>query len=209
MQKTSTHRMSSLRAWLFVLLAAAAAHGRAADAEIEKKAEACAGCHGPRGQAVHPTWPSLAGQSAAYIHQQLLNYREGRRKSDLMRELAKALSPQDLQALAGYYAAQTAMASSGAVDATKVQQGRAIAAGSQCIACHQTSFNGNREVPLLAGQQVGYLVKRLKVLRAGERAEEVVAVHASVRGFSDQQIEALAQYISSQNRAAPAAAAMR
>jgi len=37
----------------------------------------CAGCHGTNGVSASPTYPSLAGQDAAYVKEKLNKYRSG------------------------------------------------------------------------------------------------------------------------------------
>jgi cytochrome c553 len=66
----------------------------------------CASCHGADGMGVGAVSPALAGQSAAYIEAQLVNWSDGDRKGDplgLMTGIAKALSPKDRKAVAAYY----------------------------------------------------------------------------------------------------------
>lgn len=70
--------------------------------------QACQNCHGPSGRGMGVTYPPLAGQSAIYLEQQLVAWREGRRTgdpADVMRAIARALEPEDLKPLAAYFAA--------------------------------------------------------------------------------------------------------
>ncbi|HEY7253447.1 MAG TPA: c-type cytochrome, partial [Methylomirabilota bacterium] len=81
------------------LLAATAAS--AADPEAGRaKAEVCAACHGPDGNATIPGTPSLAGQPAYFTHWQLIKYRDGRRKDSQMTPLAEKLTDADMADLA-------------------------------------------------------------------------------------------------------------
>ncbi|MEO9080458.1 MAG: c-type cytochrome [Rhodanobacter sp.] len=69
----------------------------------------CVQCHGPGGVGVGASFPPLAGQSAAYIEAQLKAWQNGTRQNDplqLMQHLSKALSAQDIQAVAAWFAAQ-------------------------------------------------------------------------------------------------------
>lgn len=66
-----------------------------------------------------------------------------------------------------------------------------------CAACH--GADGNSAVPnfpKLAGQGQQYLLKQLKDIKAGNRA--VVEMTGMLDGFSDQDLENLAAYFSSQ-----------
>lgn len=69
----------------------------------------CVQCHGPGGVGVGANFPPLAGQSASYIEAQLRAWQQGTRHNDplqLMQHLAAALSPQDIQSVAMWFAAQ-------------------------------------------------------------------------------------------------------
>jgi cytochrome c553 len=76
--------------------AADAAAGRA-------KAAACVVCHGQDGYSTLPNAPHLAGQPAAYLEEQLKNYRSGRRQHEVMTLIAKPLSDADVENLAAWY----------------------------------------------------------------------------------------------------------
>jgi cytochrome c553 len=65
---------------------------------------ACAACHGARGEGGTTGAPPLAGQSQAYLAQQLAAYADGRRQHSVMTPIARALAPEEREALAAYYA---------------------------------------------------------------------------------------------------------
>jgi cytochrome c553 len=70
---------------------------------------ACEQCHGPGGVGVGENFPPLAGQPAAYIEAQLKAWQQGTRRNDplgLMTHLSRALSAQDIAAVAQWFAAQ-------------------------------------------------------------------------------------------------------
>ena len=83
---------------------------RAAEADPQDgfgKAALCASCHGPAGVSPVPTYPNLAGQNALYLEYALRRYRAGERRGDqsgMMYTVAQALSDDDIQDLAAYYA---------------------------------------------------------------------------------------------------------
>ena len=69
----------------------------------------CVQCHGPAGSGVGANFPPLAGQPASYIEAQLKAWQNGTRHNDplqLMQHLSSALSAQDIQAVATWFAAQ-------------------------------------------------------------------------------------------------------
>jgi len=67
----------------------------------------CDACHGLDGQSRTPDAPHIGGQNEAYLVRALNQYRDGQRKGEAMNAIAGMLSPRDIEALAGWYAAQT------------------------------------------------------------------------------------------------------
>lgn len=69
---------------------------------------ACASCHGAQGEGVGPANPPLAGQPAAYLAEQLDQWRKGARRNDpenVMLKISRALSHSESAALAAYASA--------------------------------------------------------------------------------------------------------
>ena len=87
------------------------AQGIAADLEAGKKkaAEVCAACHGPDGNSPAPAFPKLAGQHASYLAKSLTEYKSGTRKDPIMAGMAAALSKEDIENVAAYYASQSGL----------------------------------------------------------------------------------------------------
>jgi cytochrome c553 len=92
---------------------AAAAPSAAADlaAGKAKAKEVCAACHGEDGNSATADYPRLGGQYPDYLAKALRDYKSGQRKNPIMAAFAQALSKQDIENLAAYYAAQTAVVS--------------------------------------------------------------------------------------------------
>jgi cytochrome subunit of sulfide dehydrogenase len=67
----------------------------------------CANCHGTKGNAAG-AMPSLAGLKAGYISEQMRAFRDGKRPATIMHQLAKGYTDAQIDAIAGYFAAQTA-----------------------------------------------------------------------------------------------------
>jgi sulfide dehydrogenase cytochrome subunit len=101
-------RMS--QAATLVALLAGAAGVQAQDAQalyLKSLAATCANCHGTNGQTVDgSTVPALAGMPATYMLEQLKAFKAGTRPATVMHQLAKGYSDAQLEAIAGYFAAQ-------------------------------------------------------------------------------------------------------
>ena len=85
--------------------------GIAANIEAGKKkaAEVCAACHGPDGNSPAPAFPKIAGQHASYIEKALNEYKSGTRKDPIMAGMAAALSKEDIENLAAFFASQSGL----------------------------------------------------------------------------------------------------
>lgn len=112
-----------------------------------------------------------------------------------MSPAAAVLSETDMQELAEFYAGQSISRSSYQTDAAVVAQGKKLAETLQCAVCHQPGFKGQAEFPRLARQKHPYLVKQLKDYRDGKRVSEIMG--PMVKDLSDEQIKALAQFLTS------------
>ena len=104
---------------ILVSIAAAAAlassAAMAADVEAGKKKvqEVCAACHGIDGaQPTTPDYPKLAGQYPDYLAKALRDYKSGARKNAIMGGMTAALSKDDIDSVAAYYASLPPVVSS-------------------------------------------------------------------------------------------------
>jgi cytochrome c553 len=93
--------------------AAAIARGRvlAGVGDESKEIQACANCHGPGGAGEPPVYPYLAGQHASYLTAAIAEWKSGARNTDAsgqMPKIAKALSDNDVAAVAAYYGSRPA-----------------------------------------------------------------------------------------------------
>lgn len=77
----------------------------------EQKAAMCVACHGVSGHSSSPLYPSLAGQSEAYLSHALHAYKTGERhggQAEIMKAYVAGLSDTDIDNLSAYYAKQKA-----------------------------------------------------------------------------------------------------
>jgi cytochrome c553 len=88
---------------------AAAAHGADLTAGQAKAKEICQACHGLDGNSTVADYPKLGGQYPDYLAKALRDYKSGARKNPIMAGFAGALTAQDIENLAAYYASQPAV----------------------------------------------------------------------------------------------------
>jgi cytochrome c553 len=141
-----------------------------------QKAVVCGACHGPNGNSANPEWPSLAGQNAAYLREQLVLFREGKRNNPVMYPLAMPLTDEDIADLSAYYSAQTPAGLE--ADAAYWKNGEKLyRVGDRsrdipsCNACHGPVGRGNPGAgyPALQAQHSVYTIKQLTDYAAGQR----------------------------------------
>jgi cytochrome c553 len=163
-----------------------------ADAKAgEQKAQLCLLCHKPNNPAAYV--PTLEGQPWQYLYNQIKAYREERRPGDIMQTNARSLTEADIRDLADFFAAQTPVRASFALDPGTVTRGRARASELRCGTCHRASFAGEQAVPRLAGLDPRYGLAQILDFIGGKRP------HPSLSGLrlSADDAAALAQFLAS------------
>ncbi len=199
------------RLFVFLLLTLGVA-GMALAAEVavgdagagQGKTAVCGACHGPDGNSMVPVFPKLAGQGERYLLKQMQDIKGGKRVVIEMTGMLSSLGEQDLADIAAYYAAQKG--SLGSADEKSVALGEALFRGGRlsegvpaCAGCHAPDGVGNAQAgfPHLGGQHADYISKQLIAYRLGERSNdgETMVMRAVAAKLSDQDIDALAQYI--------------
>lgn len=132
------------------------------------KAAVCAACHGVDGNSINPEWPSLAGQGAPYLAEQLRLFRAGHRNNLVMYPLAMALTDEDIADLAAYFSSQTPKGLE--ADPSTYKLGEALYRGGDrarnlpsCTSCHGPAGLGNKTAgyPALRAQHATYTLKQL------------------------------------------------
>jgi cytochrome c553 len=169
--------------------------------------ETCAVCHGARGAGREDgTFPRLAGQHASVVVEQLLDIREGRRRNPVMQPHVEAGGLQELADVAAYIATLPATGSGGVGDGTQLAVGQQLYA-RDCARCHGQGGEGDagQVVPRIAGQHYAYLLRQLRNIAGGRRREAHPEMAAVTRGYSDAELQAVADYVARLGREAPPA----
>ena len=181
-----------------VLIAVLLSFDAAAAAEAsrgEEMAAACVACHGENGNSKTENIPSLAGHPAPYLTIQLILFREQQRRNEVMTPLAKALSDEDIESLAAYFAGQKRVAAPRTADPTMVLRGKETADAHRCGVCHLPDYSGREQIPRLGAQREDYLVKTMRDYKAGARSGLDGMMTSVLHGVTDEQIVALAAYL--------------
>jgi cytochrome c553 len=188
-----------------VPVAAMAAEGNPAAGKARADAAGCFACHGVDGVATadalaaDKTVPNLAAQPDLYLQFQLVFYRKGVRKNEVMNAMAEQLSDDDLRNVSAYFASLPAPSAPPPADAAPqdTELGGKVAAAIHCTNCHGDHLEGVDNIPRLAGQREDYLYKALRDFKSGARTSTGAAGMAEVvYSLGDLEMNALAHYLS-------------
>jgi cytochrome c553 len=168
------------------------------------KSAACAACHGADGNSPSNLYPKLAGQHAPYLEKQLQQFKNGERANAIMMGMAGALSVQDMQDLAAYYASKTMTPETASPEVVTAGQklymgGKSDRKMAACTACHGPRGNGLElaKFPKISSQYPAYIKAQLENFRSKERANSPNGMMSDVAAkLSDADIELLSKYIS-------------
>ncbi len=164
----------------------------------------CESCHGKEGNSETPMIPSIAGQPATFLANQLIFYREGLRAAKppsaeglpSMQDIAERLKDKDVTALADHFARRAVRAPAvNAIDPKLEKRGRQIADSRHCGQCHLPDYRGRAQMPRLAAQREDYLVDTMKSYRDGKRTGADTTMIDVLDGLSDPDIAALGHFL--------------
>jgi len=182
--------------------------GDAARGQALAGSAACTSCHGPKGVSTTPNFPRLAGQHPSYLTGQLMIFRAGIRKSQIMNRVAAKLSDQDISDLVAYFSAQKVSGAWNGQDPALAGEGaKLFAVGAPergviaCAVCHGNAGQGNNElqIALVRHQSPAYTVDVLHEFQGlGTNGTPYsTAMYLEAKPLSDHELQALAAYIAS------------
>lgn len=184
--------------------------------QAKADSERCIECHGPEGQGAQHSngpegkFPKLAGQHPDYLYKQLMDFRSGARKHDVMSLMARSVEPADLRDIVAFFASRPRAVGEGGPVSERARtlhlQGDAARGVPPCATCHgeqglgsSSGSGGARGVvtPLLAGQEYLYLERQLLDWRSGWRTNSPGGVmNQAVAPLSEAELKDLANYLS-------------
>lgn len=161
----------------------------------------CALCHGPEGESASAIYPRLAAQNAEYIGKQLKDFRDGRRKSDAMAEMAADLTDGEIAALAEFFAGKPPKSRRpGDTDLAGVGRyiyvkGNPYSGVPACATCHGPAAHGTTQLPRLAGQHPAYLQTQLKEFNKRARTNDNAVMHTVAAKLAELELVAVTVYL--------------
>lgn len=156
----------------------------------------CLDCHGKNGVSPTPETPSLGGMPRLYALLQLVEFRDGNRQSELMREMVKDMTDDDLRAAADFVAKQPrGPAPKQPGDPARMRRGAELATQYRCNQCHSAQFLGGEQMPPLRNQREDYLLKAMGDYRAERRLGDRAAMVEILAPLSEADVGVLAHYL--------------
>ena len=177
---------------------------------MEARVAACIGCHGAAGRGVQNVYfPRLAGKPTGYLYNQLVAFRDGRRKYVPMNYLLAYLPDSYLYKMAEHFAAQNPPPLAlppARVSPQLVRDGQRIVTQGipakrlpACVACHGADLAGREPgIPGLLGLRADYVSAQLGAWRYGVRtaiAPDCMQLVAST--LAEGEVAAVAAYLAS------------
>ncbi len=177
--------------------------------ELKAKIDYCKTCHGLSGQGFRGSYPMprLAGQQPEYIENQLQAFIEHRRNNPVMFNVAHALSPSMLKAVAEQFRDLNPKPLGGApkdlvAEGKKIyQDGIPKAEVPPCASCHGPDAKGADAFPRLAGQLNDYIFRKLTNWDKERGQDKAKPDNSAIMGpiahnLTEAQIKAVAAYLS-------------
>jgi cytochrome c553 len=163
----------------------------------DEKLAACLACHGEKGISETSEVPSLAGMPADFTLIQLFLFRQNTRKIEIMNDLAKDMTDDDLRKFSEYFAKLAPPKASGeAADPQIAARAQAVIAKNHCASCHNPDFSGRQQMPRLVAQREDYLLKALRDYKAAKRPGYDATMDEVIRPLTDADIVDLSHYLS-------------
>ena len=171
--------------------------------DAETLLKPCVECHGINGIATKPATPHLDGQMATYLFESLRAHNEGTRKTAVVQH--KGIPKETAKAMAEHYAAQKVKRPKASIDPALLARGDELYQ-SRCAECHpDNGREADKDAPLMAAQNVDYLVAQAISFKKGERRFATM-MDEGFKGLSEADLTAVAHFFASQDQIAPKAA---
>jgi cytochrome c553 len=195
---------------LATLGAALSAAAPAVEDTLAARVVPCTACHGKEGRAAPDGYhPRIAGKPAGYLYNQLVNFRDGRRRYGPMVYLVDHLSDAYLREIADHFATlDLPYPAPAAVNASpaQLQLGERLATEGDparelpaCVRCHGAALTGVAPaIPGLLGLPRDYLAGQIGAWANGQRRAHAPDCMAEIaKRLSPGEVSAVASWLAS------------
>jgi cytochrome c553 len=135
----------------------------------------CETCHGPDGASPLPDVPAIAGQNEPYLFESLKELQGEHGSSVVMKGVLHQRPTDELRRLARYFATRPYVRKPQTVDPARAERGRE-AYERLCQLCHHDEGRSTSyaEYPLLAGQDLSYMLREMGHILEGKRRVDAI-----------------------------------
>jgi cytochrome subunit of sulfide dehydrogenase len=193
--------------WLVtvVLLFGSTANGvqGAESAEITRN---CNECHGTDGLGFKPGIPHINGQQEQLLTDMITSFQQGKRPTKV--KMHRDIPAAEVAPLAKHYAGQKAQRPKSATKPELVAAGESLYL-KRCADCHvDNGRDSDKEAPLLAAQDLSYLIAQTLAFKSGERKFPYL-MDGAYKDLNDEDLTAIAHFFAAQDQVAPQAGRKR
>jgi sulfide dehydrogenase cytochrome subunit len=160
----------------------------------------CSECHGADGLGFKPGIPHLNGQPEALLSEMIASFQQGKRSTKV--KVHHDIPASDVAPLAKHYAAQKVQRPKSATKPELVAAGEALYL-KRCADCHiDNGRDSDKEAPLMAAQDLAYLIAQTLAFKSGERKFPFL-MDGAYKDLSDEDLTAIANFFAAQDQVAP------
>ena len=172
---------------------------------IAERVKPCLACHAAEGRrSKDEYYPRLAGKPQGYLFNQMVNFRDGRRRNRAMSLLMQNLSDDYLKEFAGYFASlepHFSAAKGQPVDApVLINKGDPARRIPACITCHGKDLLGLApNIPGLLGLPSDYVAAQMGAWRVDlRRAPAPDCMGEIAKQLTDVEVNSIARWLAAQ-----------
>lgn len=185
---------------LVALLLATVAGTAAARGDIEPLARTCNGCHGIKGASAGISMPSIGGLPRAYLANIMKQWKYDERTGITMPRIVKGFSDDEIDALAGYFAAQRWQPAKQPAPAATLAKGKSAIA-EFCEDCHGlTGSDPDVDAPKINGQWAKYMELELEKYRSKDFKMPHRKMKKAAEEMKGGDVAAAARYFGAQTK---------
>ncbi len=163
---------------------------------VAERLAPCLACHGESGTSSTPDVPSLGAQPAYFLLIQLFMFRERLRPIEPMTSMLKGVSDDELRRMADTIAKlPPPKPDASPADPERVRRAQELVAQHRCNFCHNGNYEGQENVPRIAGQREDYLLKALNGYKDNTRRGYDAQMADVIEPLTDAEFADFAHYL--------------
>jgi cytochrome c553 len=122
--------------------------------------------------------------------------REGMHNIPAMKGQLDGVSDAAIIAITKFYTNSPAISQAGSRNSALYEKGQFISKEALCGTCHLPNYVGRDQMPRIAAQREDYLLYSMRQFRSNQATGRDTIMAASLYGMSDDDLKAIAHYLS-------------